>query len=341
MLGYAEDEIRNEFSEWESRLHPDDHDRASRAIQDYLEGRSVDYDIEHRLRHKDGSYRWVLARGAAVRDGEGRPHRMVGSHIDITAQKQTTSKLSEHLVQLRAAQKIQQAMLPRRPPVLTGMDIAGASYPAAYAGGDMFNYLSLLGGNLGIVVGDVAGHGISAAIQMASTQAFVRSLAQTCATAGEVMTRVNGFVFEETEGDSFVTMILIRLDPRTRTLTYANAGHPPGYVLDPSGNVRAELGSSAIPLGIEEQCDFPVAEPIVLRPGELVVLVTDGILEALSPEGTFFGSERLLEILRTARDRTGPEILEDLHRAVARHTGTAVFEDDVTAVVIKVGREGS
>jgi PAS domain S-box-containing protein len=341
MLGYAEDEVRNEFSEWESRVHPDDRDRASKAIQDYLEGRSAEFELEHRLRHKDGFYRWILARGAAVRDNEGRPYRMVGSHIDITVQKQTAGQLSENLVQLRAAQRIQQALLPQRSPALTGLDITGASYPAAYAGGDMFNYLPMLGGNLGIVVGDVAGHGIAAALEMASTQAFLRSLAQTCATVGEVMTRVNRFVFEETEGDSFVTMILIRLDPRTRSLTYANAGHPPGYVLDPSGNVRAELHSSAIPLGIEEQCDFPVVEPIVLRSGELVVLVTDGILEALSPEGTFFGSERLLEILRTTRDRTGHEIIEELHRAVGRHTGTTVFEDDVTAVVIKVGREGS
>jgi PAS domain S-box-containing protein len=338
MLGYAEDEVRNEFSEWESRVHPDDRDRANKAVQDYLEGRSAEYELEHRLRHKDGSYRWILSRGAAVRDRDGRPCRMVGSHIDITVHKQTANRLNENLAQLKAAQTIQQAMLPQRPPALTGLDIAGASYPAAYASGDMFNYLPMLGGNLGIVIADVAGHGIGAALQMASTQAFLRSLAQTCVTVGEIMTRVNRFVFEENGGESFVTMMLIRLDPRTRSLTYANAGHPPGYVLDPSGNVRAELGSSAIPLGIEEQCDFPVAEPVALRPGELVMLVTDGILEAESPEGTFFGSERLLEVIRTTRDRTGQEILEGLHRAVGRHTGTEVFKDDVTAVVIKIGR---
>jgi sigma-B regulation protein RsbU (phosphoserine phosphatase) len=231
-------------------------------------------------------------------------------------------------------------MLPKQSPDLTGLDIAGISYPAAYAGGDMFDYLPMLGGNLGIVVGDVAGHGIAAALQMASTLAFVRSLAQTCATVGEVMARVNHFVFEESQGDSFVTLMLIRLDPRTRSLTYANAGHPPGYVLDPSGEVRAELGSSAFPLGLEEHHDFPMAEPVVLRPGELVVLVTDGILEPRSPEGAFFGRERMLDVVRAAWDRASHEIVEELHRAVGRHTGTAVFEDDVTAVVIKVGRGG-
>jgi sigma-B regulation protein RsbU (phosphoserine phosphatase) len=266
---------------------------------------------------------------------------MVGSHIDVTVHKQTADRLNENLVQLKTAQRIQQSLLPQRSPVLTGLDIAGISYPAAYAGGDMFNYLPMLGGDLGIVVADVAGHGIGAALQMASTQAFLRSMTQTCTTVGEIMTRVNRFVFEETEGESFVTLMLIRLDLRTRSLTYANAGHPPGYILDPLGDVRAELSSSALPLGIEEYCDFPVGEPVALRPGEIVVLVTDGILEAQSPEGTFFGSERLLEVIRTMRDRTGREILEELHRAVGRHTGTAVFKDDVTAVVIKIGREDS
>ncbi|QEH35769.1 Phosphoserine phosphatase RsbU [Aquisphaera giovannonii] len=337
MLGHAEDEVASSFAEWESRLHPDDRDRASRAIKDYLEGRTAEYELEHRLRHKDGTYRWILSRGAAVRDGDGRPYRMVGSHIDITAQRRMAEQLSENLAQLEVAQRIQQAMLPRQSPAIAGLDIAGVSHPADYAGGDMFNYLPMLDGRLGIVIGDVAGHGIGAALEMASTQAFLRGLAQTCSTLGEIMTRINRFVFGETEGESFITLLLIRWDPRTRSLTYANAGHPPGYILDPAGEVRAELGSSSLPLGLEEHSDFPVGEPIALRPGELVVLVTDGILEAASPDEVFFGSGRLLEVIRGARGRAAREILEELHRAVTRHTGTEVLKDDVTAVVIKLG----
>ena len=118
------------------------------------------------------------------------------------------------------------------------------------------------------------------------------------------MTRVNEYVADETEGDSFVTLTLIRFDPRTRTITYANAGnHPPGLVLDPAGNVRAELTSNALPLGIMNYVDFPVPDPIVLNPGELLVLVTDGILEAESPEGELFGDERLLEVVRAVRSQ--------------------------------------
>jgi sigma-B regulation protein RsbU (phosphoserine phosphatase) len=340
MPGYAEDEISNAFPEWESRVHPDDRERASRAIRDYLENRSEEYELEHRLRHKDGSYRWILSRGAAVRDGAERASRMVGSHIDITAQKHTAEQLNEKLVQLRAARKIQQTLLPKRSPDLAGLDIAGFSEPAAYAGGDMYDYLTMVGGHLGVVVGDVSGHGIGAALQMASTSAFLRSLAQTCATIGEIMTRVNVFVYEGTD-EEFVTLVLARIDLRSRTLTYANAGHPTGYILDAAGVVRAELGSSTIPLGIEGHLDFPVGAPIVLRAGDLIVLVTDGILEAESPEGKPFGEARMLEVIRSARDGSSREILETLRLTVGHHSRIESPRDDLTAVVIKLSDQST
>jgi PAS domain S-box-containing protein len=334
MLGYADDELPNATSVWELRLHPDDRERARATLHDYLEGRSAEYELEHRLRHKDGSYRCILSRGAAVRDGEGRPYRMVGSHLDITAQKKTAEQLNENLIQLRAAHKIQQSLLPKRPPTLPGLDIAGASHPAAFAGGDLFDYLPMAGGKLGVAVGDVSGHGIAAALQMASTLAFLRSLAQTCATIGEILTRVNRFVYDEVDGQTFVTLMLLRLDPRTRTVTYANAGHPSGFVLDARGGVRAELRSSTVPLGITDDLDFPVGDPLVLRPGDVVVLVTDGILEAHSPERVCFGRDRLLEVIRSAQARSSQAILEELRRAVSRHSQAEVPLDDLTAVII-------
>ncbi len=336
MLGHADDEIIGHYSEWEGRLHPGDRERALRTIRAYMEGRTTDYELEHRLRHKDGSYRWILARGAAVRDEDGRLTRMVGSHIDITLHKQTLEQLNDKLIQLQAAQRIQQSLLPHHAPRLPGADIAGFSCPAAYAGGDMYDYLPMIGGDLGIVIGDVSGHGIAAALHMASTHAFLRSLAQTCATIGEIMTRANHFVHEEIDPENFVTLMLVRFDPTSRTLTYANAGHPPGLVLDAHGQVKAELKSSRIALGIQDHLDFSVGDPITLQTGDLVVLITDGILDVESPGGDLFGSERVLDTIRAAQAGTCQEILDDLRRALDRHADTQQPRDDLTALVLKI-----
>ena len=220
MLGYEDHEIGNHFGEWENRLHAADRQRALTTIQDYLEGRKAEYELEHRLQHKDGTYRWIIARGAAVRDSTGRPYRMVGSHIDITDRKRAEEKVRENQSQLIAAQKIQEHLLPRHSPVPPGFDIAGALYPAEFAAGDHFDFLAMPNHCLGIVIADVAGHGIGPAILMASTHAHMHSLAATCTEVDEILRRANRTLVTETDPDRFITASLCDLIPvRERSST--------------------------------------------------------------------------------------------------------------------------
>ena len=111
MLGYTDDEIPNAFEEWEKRVHPDDKEKVATIINDYLQGNLPIYEIEHRLRHKDGTYRWILTRGAALRSPTGTPYRMAGSHTDITERKQVEAALSKHQQYLTAIVEVQRQLL--------------------------------------------------------------------------------------------------------------------------------------------------------------------------------------------------------------------------------------
>jgi PAS domain S-box-containing protein len=336
MLGYDEDEIRNDYVEWEARLHPDDRERALTTVQEYLEAKTPDYELEHRLRHKDGSYRWILARGAIVRDEHGKPYRMVGSHLDVTDRKRSQQALREREGQLIAAQRIQEHILPRVSPVVPGFDIAGGLIAAEFAAGDYFDYLCLPDGSLAIVVGDVSGHGFGAALLMASTAAHLRSFAEEHSDLEEIVKHTNALLNHEVEEDRFVTLLFARIGLSSGTIEYVNAGHPSGYVLDPSGDVKAVLESSTLPLAILPDGDFPVSNPIQLKPDDLIVLVTDGVLEACSSDDRVFGNQRMLETVRANRHLKAEEIIESLHRAVSEFTGGGTLQDDVTVVVMKV-----
>jgi serine phosphatase RsbU (regulator of sigma subunit) len=260
------------------------------------------------------------------------------SHVLATAikRRQAEEALRDNEAQLRAAQRIQEHLLPREPPATAGLDIAGASRPAEYAAGDHFDYLTMRDNSLGIVVGDVSGHGFGPALVMASTCARLRSFSEIGMPIDEIMARVNSGLVRETEQGHFVTAFLGRLDPHSRTLSYVNAGHPAGLVLDASGGVKARMESTAFPLAVFPEAEFPMGDPVALGSGDLVLLVTDGLPEARSSEGQLFGMERTLAVVRENRSKCSREIIECLYRAVEDFSHHGDLLDDVTVVVVKV-----
>jgi len=336
MLGYAEDEIEGRFEEWERLLHPEERGRAGAAIRDHLEGRSSVYELEHRLRHKDGTYRWIVARGATVKDVHGKPYRMVGLHIDVTDRKLTEDSLRETRAHLLAAQKIQEHLLPKAPPTIPGFDIAGACYAANFTAGDYFDYLTMEDGSLVLVVADVMGHGFGPAILAATVQAYLRSVEGTSLGIEHMAASLNRLLSRATEDGRFVTLILARLDLEALTIHYVNAGHPSGYVIDDSGAVKAVLDSTTFPLGLGPDTTFVPNGPVPLADGDLLLLMTDGIAETRSPQEGQFGTRRALDLVIANRARPAHDVIVVLRQAVTGYSQRIGLLDDVTAVVVKV-----
>jgi serine phosphatase RsbU (regulator of sigma subunit) len=283
-------------------------------------------------------------------DGGGPPYAVCGISTDITERKEAEKEAARMAAEFRIARNIQQKLFPTRTPEVAGMDIGGASfgfdiggasYPAEAVGGDYYDYLPLGDDSLGVAIGDVSGHGIGPALLMAEVRAYLRAFAHTHAEPGEILGLVNRVLLPDIEGDRFITLLLARLDPRQRSLTYASAGHVTGYVLDDAGEIKQALPSTSIPLGINRETNFPGSAPIALADGDLVLFLTDGVLEARSPDGFVFGSQRTIDVVRFYRRSSARQIVENLYYAVCAFTQGQPQYDDITATVIKVGPSDS
>jgi PAS domain S-box-containing protein len=262
--------------------------------------------------------------------------RFVGFIRDITARKRAEKELRENQEQFRIAREIQQRLFPKSAPLLDGFDIGGATYPAEATGGDYFDYLPMLNDRLGIIVGDVTGHGIGPALLMAETRAYLRILTGRREDVGEILTRANSVLAEDVGHERFVTLFLARLDPQTRGFTYASAGHPSGYLIGADGAIKMPLPRTGVPLGIRPDTTYAAAPEITLTSGDLVLLTTDGIEETMLPDNTIFGIDRLLEVVRANRHRPAAEIVQTLYESVRAFSRNAPQADDVTTIVLKV-----
>jgi serine phosphatase RsbU (regulator of sigma subunit) len=235
--------------------------------------------------------------------------------------------------ELRIARQVQQKLFPAAPLPLPGLDIAGVSFPAEATGGDYFDYIPTRDGELAVVIGDVCGHGFGPALVMAQLRAYLRAFLLTRTDVGEIVRLLNTALAGDI--DRFVTLFFAKIDPRERSLVYAGAGHLPGYVLDAHGVVKARLESTGMPLAVLADNEYATETSPPLNAGEIVVLLTDGIVEAHGPSENLFGVERALQIVAAHREQSAREILNALYGAIRDFCGPQVQLDDMTAIVIK------
>lgn len=271
--------------------------------------------------------------------GEVNGHGLVRSlryAMERSHRREMESQLDAANHEFRAARAIQQKLFPTVPQ-LSSFDFGGMSYCATGTCGDYFDYIHMLGKCVGVVIADVSGHGLGSSLLMATTRAYLRALIRVHTDVGEILTIANRALVDDTQSEHFVTLVLACLDPHTRSFVYVSAGHPPGYVLDARGAVKATLNSTGYPLGLVPEAEYHTGLQMTLEPGDVVVLFSDGILEAMSPQGIQFGTSRALDIVRIYLEEPAIQIVDNLYHAVRVYAQGSPQADDITAVIIKVG----
>jgi len=235
--------------------------------------------------------------------------------------------------EIRLASKIQNDLLPKAAPDIPGYEIAGRSIPAQVVGGDYFDFIPVNDHRLAICVGDVSGKGLPASLLMANTQATLRGQTFINPSAHECMERSNKLLFDSTSPDKFVTMFYSVLDVSSHQLSYSNAGHDIPYLLSPAGPLK-RLNVGGVPLSMLEQFPFQ-EETIAMQPGDLLVICSDGIPEAMDVNQVQFTDEKLSLLLDTLRTASAVDVIDGIVAAVRKHAGTAPQADDMTVVVVK------
>lgn len=254
-------------------------------------------------------------------------------------------RLNEKLnQQFEEVARVQQSLLPSTVPIVPGVEFAASYLTSTQAGGDYYDFFDLGDGLVGIVVADVSGHGAGAATVMAMLHAILHSYPETNKNPAAVMKFVNQRLLAAQIDNSFVTAIFAVYDPKTRELVLARAGHPLPRVREADGRVWSLNGEAGLPLGILEEYEIE-NHRITLRPGQSVVLYTDGLTEAFGPppRRDMFGVDGLDAAIRAAGAGAEPgeqgwsaRILESVQEAVLRHTRRKDREDDQTLVVMSV-----
>ncbi len=236
--------------------------------------------------------------------------------------------------ELKLAQRIQRRLLPAAAVKLPGLDLAGVSRAAEWTSGDYYDYLSLRNGQTAVVIADVCGHGIGPALLMSSTRASLRGIAPTLDNVGELLTHGNRAVVDCVSPSEFVTIFAALYDATGHTLQYAGAGHVAFYLhCDGSSQL---LEADVPPLGILPELTVPVRQLTNIKTGEILILVTDGILESRNAHDEMFGEARLLKTAHELRQQPAAGIVQGLILAATEFSGQREQQDDITVVIMKI-----
>ncbi len=286
---------------------------------------------------KDGTPFWNELLISPVRDESGKLTHFIGVQSDVTERRKAEAERHE----LEIAKKIQLSLLPKGPLVLDGARVAGICLPATQVGGDYYDY-SYSDDKLDIIIADVSGHSVGAALIMAAAHSALKAETRKKSsepsdhTPRDILCALNELLYKDLDGwDLFISMFYLRLDLSKGLLRYSNAGHNRPLLLHEDEASCQRLDADGMILGVQKQVVFE-ENSLQLKKGDKILLYTDGVTEAENKEGEFFGEGRLSELFQRNRAKSPQAILDEIVGALHEFCGGQSFNDDVSMVVLEV-----
>ena len=296
-----------------------------------------------RVRHGDFTHRINIMTNDQLGELAGSFNQMIGSIENLL---QTAAEKKRMEEELRIARQIQMSLLPRGPLDVPGVSVTALCVPAREVGGDYYDFFPLPHDRLGVLIADVSGKGTSAALYMAELKGLVLSLSQIYQSPRQLLLEVNRIISENLDSRSFITMTYAVLDLHAGTMTYARAGHTPLIFMRRSGDDAGVqiLIPDGMVLGLripgadEKFAELLEEDRVELGTGDVIVLYTDGITEAMNTDSDLFGDGRLSRIVEEHGHLESGELRERILREIEAFVGTADQHDDMTMILLKIER---
>ena len=235
--------------------------------------------------------------------------------------------------ELALASEIQQRFQPTAPPHVEGYELQGISFPCYEIGGDYYDFIERDDGRMVIALGDVSGKGTAAALLMSSLHAAVHAQAGSHDSLVSTISAVNRYLAENIPANRFVTLFYAELEPRSGALSFLNAGHNPPLIVHSAGTVE-QLASGGLPLGIKPDAEYREGRT-QLQPGDVLVVYSDGVTEAMSPTGEEYGATRLYDVVSRNLEASAAGIRDRIESSLTKFSQGTSAADDITLVIVK------
>jgi sigma-B regulation protein RsbU (phosphoserine phosphatase) len=306
--------------------------------------RALEHEGVITLRHPAGAEVALMTERAersriAIHPRSSRELALENSRLTAQIAAEVADRV-ERARELELAREVQERLLPQAYPPIAGLDYAGACRPALGVGGDYYDFIRLSGTGLGIAIGDVSGKGMPAALLMATLRAYLHGQTLSGMTnLADVMASLNRLVYESSAANRYATFFYAQYEATTRRLEYVNAGHnPPVIVRARSGSdrpeiIRLETGGPVI--GLMPDCSYGQGS-VTLEEGDVLVLFTDGITEAMNRAGDEWGEDRLMQVISANRALPARDLIDRITRASNEFVAGAAQYDDMTLITARV-----